>query len=559
MPNVTQISHPMNHGFPSYGRAPSCAILFFTCLGVAATTVACGTACPDGWRKEGNLCVPVSLDAEVDGGDAADASDAAQDAPIDVCDSCGDGSVCFENACVPQDRCTATADVPCEAAAPRVLRAPDAQLSTRLGVAVALNADGTVLAAGADLAPAPDGAGGQVPDAGAVYIFTRSGFVWSHQTTVYSPEPDGGDDFGQQVALSASGDVLVVGVPDEDGRRIADGGSPSDDMLDTAGAVFVYRRVNNIWQAGGSYLKALDAARGDRFGGSVSLDDSGTVLAVGAQGADAGAGRAYIFEESGGIWSQQETFQANEKDNNDRFSVVALSGDGLTLAVGAPFEDSAASGVGQNSADDTRLQSGAAYVFRETGGAWGGETYLKASASTVDALFGSALALNGDGTLLVVGEPGAAALVGGSAESEVGQGYVFEESGGTWSERQAVFPTEPRPGAETGAAVALSRAGRRLALGAQRDDHNGSGFSPTPGSTGEIDAGAVFLFATDAGSMWTRGTFVKADVAQGNASFGRALALSGDGRFLAVGAPEDDGGISDPSNSGAVYVYRVAP
>jgi hypothetical protein len=43
---------------------------------------------------------------------------------------------------------------------------------------------------------------------------------------------------------------------------------------------------------------------------------------------------------------------------------VALSGDGSTLVMSGPGEDSSATGIGGNQADNTAQNAGAVYVYR---------------------------------------------------------------------------------------------------------------------------------------------------------------------------------------------------
>ena len=87
-------------------------------------------------------------------------------------------------------------------------------------------------------------------------------------------------------------------------------------------------------------------------------------------------------------------------------SSVALSGD--TLVVGAPYEDSNATGVDGNQANNLAIDSGAVYVFVRSGDWWYQQAYLKASNTDADDQFGSSLALSGD--TLVVGAPDEAAM-----------------------------------------------------------------------------------------------------------------------------------------------------
>ncbi len=78
-----------------------------------------------------------------------------------------------------------------------------------------------------------------------------------------------------------------------------------------------------------------------------------------------GAGAAYVFtRDSGGVWTQQAYVKASNTDAFDDFGQsVALSDDGNTLAVGAIDEDSAATGVNGDQADNNSARAGAVYVF----------------------------------------------------------------------------------------------------------------------------------------------------------------------------------------------------
>src|SRR6202166_1125841 len=58
---------------------------------------------------------------------------------------------------------------------------------------------------------------------------------------------------------------------------------------------------------------------------------------------------------------------------------VALSGDGTTLAVGAPYESSAAKGINGNQDDHSLYSAGAVYVFIRRNNAWSQQAYIKAS------------------------------------------------------------------------------------------------------------------------------------------------------------------------------------
>lgn len=95
--------------------------------------------------------------------------------------------------------------------------------------------------------------------------------------------------------------------------------------------------------------------------------------------------------------------KASNTATSDRFSVIALSADGNTLAVGARNEDSNATGIGDDQNDDTANASGAVYVFTRTATAWTQRAYVKASNTGGSDGFGGSLALSADGNTLAVG------------------------------------------------------------------------------------------------------------------------------------------------------------
>lgn len=99
--------------------------------------------------------------------------------------------------------------------------------------------------------------------------------------------------------------------------------------------------------------------------------------------------------------------KASNNEASDQFgSALALSGDGNTLAVAAPYEDSAATGVNNLSpgqGDNCAFDTGAVYVFVRSGAMWSQQAYVKASNTGSYDWFGVALSLSDDGCSLAVG------------------------------------------------------------------------------------------------------------------------------------------------------------
>jgi hypothetical protein len=265
------------------------------------------------------------------------------------------------------------------------VKASNTGAGDQFGLSVALSADGSSLAVGApDEDSASTGIGGNqannsASSAGAVYLFTRDGTTWRQQAYIKASNTDANDQFGWSVALSASGSTLAIGARQESSSAFGVGGNQSNNFAPVSGAVYVFTRSGAIWSQQ-AYIKASNTGEGDVFGQSVALSTDGSTLTVGALledsratgvggnqvdnfGTDAGA--AYTFRRTGSTWTQQAYVKASNTETSDRFGYsVALSGDGMALAVGARNEDSAATGIGGSQTDNSASFSGALYLFQ---------------------------------------------------------------------------------------------------------------------------------------------------------------------------------------------------
>ena len=312
------------------------------------------------------------------------------------------------------------------------------------------------------------------------------------------------------------------------------------------------------------------------FGTSIAL--SGNTLAVGTPG-DAsnargingnasnnlaqGSGAVNIFERSGGVWSHRAYIKASNADIADSFGAsVALSGD--TLVVGAPLEDSRASGINGDQADNGAMNSGAVYVFTRSNGVWTQQAYLKAANAGAGDEFGASVAVEGD--TLVAGAhfeaSGASGINGDAADNSKassGAAYVFARTGAAWRQTAYLKPSNTTAGHEFGFSVALS--GSTIAVGAYNEGGRGVGVNCAPEPGGSFGIGAVYIFTSNSGA-WSQQAYVKASNSGSDAAFGWSLALSGD--TLAVGSPKESNfgvgvngnqDISPGADSGAVYVF----
>jgi hypothetical protein len=289
--------------------------------------------------------------------------------------------------------------------------------------------------------------------AGAVYVFSRSGAVWTQQAYLKPANTHAAMLFGYSVGLNGDGTTLAVGSFDERGCSNTING-PYEMKCGGTGAVYAFKRIGGMW-AQEAYLKAREQDRGDSMGGWVAVDDSGSAIAAGAADEDSttkgvdvvesghsgevgaeddrSSGAGYLFVRSDAAWSQQASFKASNTGTTDWFGVrLSLSGDGRTLAVSAPNEDSGATGIDGVQEDDSADQAGAVYVFAQEAGRWAQQAYVKGTNTERFDEFGSSVALSGDGRTLVVGarlEDSAAAGIGAAERdnslTDAGAVYIF--------------------------------------------------------------------------------------------------------------------------------------
>jgi FG-GAP repeat protein len=428
------------------------------------------------------------------------------------------------------------------------VKASNPGLNDHFGSSVALSRDGNTMAVAAHWeASGATGINGNqnddsIPQAGAVYIFTRTGTNWTQQAYIKASNTGNaaqgdGDQFGFSLALSGDGNTVAVGAITEDSGARQINGNQNDDMAQSAGAVYVFSRTGTTWTQQ-AYVKSANQDAGDLMGFSVALSFDGNTLAAAA------------FNEGGG-------------------------------------------GRSINPPDDNKsLTSGALYVFTRQNGAWSQEAYIKGSRSETSDGFGFATSISADGNTIAVGSgdeacltpgidpPGCAddAPPGRGANIWVGAVYVFVRNGTTWSEQSFIKAPNARPYNSFGVRLALSGDGNALAVTSYLEDNAGHGVRPPQVSQFLIqeifnawrehkneaeESGAAYLF-TRTGGKWTAGAYIKGDNTDAGDEFGSAVAISGDGHTMVFGAHQEDsaargvnGNQADntASDSGAAYVF----
>ncbi len=329
------------------------------------------------------------------------------------------------------------------------------------------------------------------------------------QQTELLPPGSGNPQFGQSVAVSSDGNTALIGAP-YTGYTPTTGQAP--------GAAYVYVRSGGTWSEQTELVGT--GAIGDAFqGSSVALSADGNTAIVGGPSDDSYVGAAWVFTRSGTTWTQVSklvalTVTGGPDPSAEQGWSVALSGDGSTALLGAPFD-------GGN-------HVGATWVFVKQNGTWS-QQGSKLTATTNPAEQGYSVALSSDGSTALVGGPEDSTTEGGGA-------WVFTRSNGTWGEQGAeLIGSTAVENSQEGWSVALSGDGNTALIGGNNDS----------------ESGGVWVF-TRLGSpaTWTQqGSELLGTGVTGRAGQGYEVALSTDGNTALVGGPFDN------SSTGAAWLF----
>ena len=361
-------------------------------------------------------------------------------------------------------------------------------------------------------------------NAGAAYVFQRSGLDWSQAAKLKASDGAANDRFGSSVGVGG-GHVLV--------------GAPGDDS--NAGAVYVFQFGAGAW-AQKTKLTAVDRDGGHLFGAALAY--VGNTAAIGAPGKDDSRGSVYVFTGSGASWTNPAQLISTSPQVGEQFG-AAVAMNASRIVAGAPYYD------GKNQ------DQGAVFVYDWNGSAWKLSARLTADGGLPESLaqsegrandhFGAAVTLSGD--FVIVGAPDY-----DDVAMNQGAVYFFRylpdagcNCGFSWiRSKDKMVSSTPTENDYFGKVLAMN--GLNLAVGIP-------GFNETDANNNILreDVGTVRFYTTD---NWinlnnlndaTRGIY-RADVLNvsgGGAQAGFEMRYHPGSRTLLVGAP----------GNGNVYVY----
>jgi hypothetical protein len=363
------------------------------------------------------------------------------------------------------------------------------------GTSVDVDAEGTTAVIGA---PGDNGL------QGAVYIFTRTGNLWTQQGGKLAGTGNiGAARQGSSVAISADGNTIIEG-------------GEYDNNLE--GAAWIFTRTNGIWsQQGGKLTGIGSAGTQPSLGNRVALSADGNTAVISRPNDNTGEGAVWVFSRSGGNWAQQGSKLVGTGN-------IQAASQGLALAISADGNTIAEGGPGDNSG------KGALWVFTRNGSTWTQQgNKLVGTGNNGPAAQGSSVALSADGNILLAG--------GTHDNNQQGSIWTFQRNGAVWTQQGSKFSGVGSIGqAREGTSVALSADGMVATVGASLDDNG---------------VGASWVFRSN-GSSWVQQSAKR----MGSGSVGKAVqgisvSISSNGKTALVGGPTDN------NNQGAVWIYSA--
>ncbi len=200
----------------------------------------------------------------------------------------------------------------------------------------------------------------------------------------------------------------------------------------------------------------------------------------------------------------------------DSFGLSAAV-DGDTAVIGAVWDD------------DHGFNSGSAYVFVRSGGAWVQQAKLLAPDGAANDNFGRSAGISGD--TIVIG-----AQNDDDHGTDSGSANIFVRTGNTWTWQAKLTASDGAPLDRLGWQIDIS--GDTVVASSHRDNDHGP------------DSGSAYVFVRAPDGTWFQEAKLTASDAAPADEFGHAVAISGD--TILVGAyKNDDAG----SSSGAAYVF----
>ncbi len=351
------------------------------------------------------------------------------------------------------------------------------------GYALSLSADGNTVAIGSRYNDSNGSASGHAR------VFENQDGSWVQKGEALTGD-DVSDVFGSSISLSADGNILAVGAPDNNGDSFE------------VGNVKIFRFESDNWVQIGDEI--LGESLSDHSGAAISLSDDGNRVAIGAPNSGSNIGHVRVYENVDDEWVQLGDDIDGENENDYSGTSVSINEDGSIVAIGAPNNG------------DSGIASGHVRVFQEESGVWvqigedidGGQDYYKA---------GSSVSINNQGNILAIGA---------IDNNNSGSARVYENQSNTWVQIGSDITGEGSND-DLGFSITINAEGNIFAVGSPFNDG------------GTLNAGQAKVYE-NVNNDWIQ---IGDDIYGVNVEdrSGTSISLSADGSKIATGAHLNDG------------------
>lgn len=389
---------------------------------------------------------------------------------------------------------------------------------------------------------------------GGAYIFIRSGTTWQQQAILNPPVYVDDTRFGQNVHISSDGSYAVVGAEREQSAT---------------GSVCVFSRSGTTWSLR-SKVTASDATSNYLFGKSIAISDDSTMLMVGSYGHSGNRGSLYTYQLQDLPVVQRSVTSLIHSGQAGIYTYdppVSISYDGVRVAYGS-YKTSIVANT---------TNSGVVRIYKDNQGSFILEDTITASDAGTDDQFGKSVSNTND--VLLVGAP----LWDDTSNnfSNSGAAYLFTQSGGSWTEQTKFLPSDPSNGGGFGDSVAIYDGSTNIYVVSRPDWNDTSNNFTNAGAvhlfttSGQIDklispsaasnevfgnridisqttqpndarivvsasgSEKVYIFSPGTGGAYNSGwyciqTITEPSISTTGRNFGSDLSISGDGQRLAI-------------------------
>jgi len=348
---------------------------------------------------------------------------------------------------------------------------------------------------------------GNGTSSGHTRIYKYSNGTWSQ----LGQDIDGeavGDNSGYSVSMNSTGDRVAIGAIYNDGNGTS------------SGHTRIYEYSNGTWSQLGQDIDG--EVLNDQSGYSVSMNDAGNRVAIGAIGNDgngSNSGHTRIYEYDGTNWTQLGQDIDGEAVGDISGYSVSMNSTGDRVAIGAIYND----GNGTSSGH-TRI-----YEYDDITQEWV-QLGNDIDGEGVNDFSGRSVSLNANGDRVAIG------ALGNPQEEFSGYTIIYEFNGTNWTQLGSHIDGESY-------SISINAAGDRVTIGDR---------------TGVDDSGRTRIYEFNVSTQdWVQLSDDIYGEAAGDIS-GFSVSMNAEGNRVAIGARYNDGVNGTASGHTRIYEYAIS-